>query len=79
MGFKPAGLNRLNRKEFGAVLEVPLDPGAVERNITQVTSQIPNLLNIPPYMTKIFYLEFRFQLNSTCTWKPNRKILTLRN
>lgn len=52
MGFKPAGLVRLNRKEFGAVLEIPPDPAAVERNITRVTSQITNSLNIPPCYDK---------------------------
>ena len=46
MAFKPIGLVRLNRKEFGAVLEIPPDPGAVERHRTSVMSQIKNRLNI---------------------------------
>lgn len=55
MGFKPGGLVRLNKKEFGAVLAIPL--AAVERSIALVTSQITNSLNKPFFMTKLFHLE----------------------
>ena len=70
MGFKPVGLVRLNRKEFGAGLEIP---AAVERHIISVMSQITNSLNIPLFMKERFDLKFRLQTkfeslkcNTTC-------------
>jgi len=40
---------RLNRKEFGEVLEISPDPGAVERHRTSVMSRIENPLNISSF------------------------------